>query len=41
MKQTVCKAYAFGGRDGGDFVIWRNECRSVCPLRFGLAEGNK
>jgi epoxyqueuosine reductase QueG len=35
MRQTDCWKYAFGGENGGDFVIRCNRCRAVCPLRFG------
>ena len=36
MRQTVCWDYAFGGENGGDFVIRCNRCRAVCPMRFGV-----
>ncbi len=36
MRQTDCWDYAFGGENGGEFIIKCNRCRSVCPMRFGV-----
>ncbi len=36
MKQTDCWNYAFGGVDGGEFIIRCNRCRAVCPMRYGV-----
>jgi len=38
MKQKDCWNYAFGGVDGGEFIIRCNRCRTICPMRFGAAE---
>ena len=37
MRQTACWDYAFGGENGGEFVIRCNRCRTVCPMRFGAS----
>lgn len=38
MRQTDCWDYAFGGVDGGEFIIRCNRCRAVCPMRFGATK---
>jgi len=40
MKQAVCRAYAFGGENGGDWKIKCNRCRIVCPSCFGSKNQN-
>jgi epoxyqueuosine reductase QueG len=36
IKQSVCRSFAFGSRDGGEWRIHCFECRRACPNSLGL-----
>jgi len=40
MKQLVCRDYAFGGENGGEWKIKCHKCRTICPFCLGSKNRN-